>query len=351
MSALQLLLVEDDAATVEQYKEVLEDYVKEHDRQTAMRVETTLDDAKLTLDGSIDAAIVDLNLGGGTTDGGEVIDELKKHFRVPVAVLTATPADADDVPPVVEVFTKGEHGFDEVLDRLWSIYEIGLTKIMGGRGLLEDRLNRVFLKNLLPTIDVWVGYGEKDRERTEKALLRYALGHLVADLEGDETPCYPEEVYLAPPLEDSLQTGTLVQRKEGKTCHVVMTPACDLVIRKGKCDLVFRNGKCESDVVVVVAEVVPEATLFSDLNVNARRKKRLKRNSDAYRFHWLPECYTIKGGFVDFRRLEAVTLDEFEKTFLRLNARVAPSFIKDIVSRFSTFYARQGQPEIDAPGG
>ena len=342
MSALQLMLVEDDDRFVTDYKTVLYDYREEHGRKIKMCVVKNLDEAKKRMDGSIDAAIVDLNLGGGTTDGGEVIDELREHFRVPVAVLTGTPDDAEYIPPVVGIFTKGEHGFDEVLDLLWDIYEIGLTKIMGGRGLLEERLNQVFLRNLLPTLDVWLNYGVEDKERTRKALLRYTLGHLVANLEGDEAPCYPEEVYLAPPLEDSLQTGTLVQRKNGQTCHVVMTPACDLVIRA--------DGKPKTDVVVVAA-VLPEADLFEKLGANSSRQKKLKRNGDSNCFHWLPECDAVKGGFVDFRRLEAVPLEEFNDKFDHLSARVAPSFVKDIVSRFSTFYARQGQPAIVAPDG
>ena len=350
MTALRLLLVEDDARVVKSYEEVLDDYVGTHNRQIEMRVKGTLANAKRSLDGSIDAAIVDLNLGRGTADGGEVIDELKEHFRVPVAVLTATPAAADDVPPVVRVFTKGEHGFDEVLDCLWGIYETGLTRIMGGRGLLEKHLNRVFLTNLLPTVDVWVNYGQKDPSRTEKALLRHALSHLVADLEGDETPCYPEEVYLAPPLEDSLQTGTLVQCRDRGTYHMVMTPACDLVMRG--------NGepKPKTDM-VVVAEVVPEPALFDSLPAdkgrqkNKGRQKKLKTNSDSMCFHWLPECSAVKGGFIDFRRLESVPMDGFDTQFERLGVRIAPSFVKDIVSRFSIFYARQGQPEIAGPGG
>lgn len=342
MTALRLLLVEDDARVVKLYAEVLEHYVGTHNRQIAMCVAKTLPDAKRSLDGSVDAAIVDLNLGRGTADGGEVISELKEHFRVPVAVFTATPGDAEDEPPVVGIFTKGQHRFDDVLDRLWGIYETGLTRIMGGRGLLEKHLNQVFLTNLLPTIDVWVGYGEEDSGRTEKALLRHALGHLVADLEGDETPCYPEEVYLAPPLEDSLQTGTLVQCKERKTCHVVMTPACDLVKRS--------DGKRNTDV-VVVAQVVPEAAVFEKLKAKPDRQTRLMRNSDKICFHWLPKCGAVKGGFLDFRRLETVPLDGFESQFERLRVRIAPSFVKDIVSRFSIFYARQGQPKIAEAGG
>lgn len=339
MSALELLLVEDDDRVVREYRTVLEDYVEEHGRCIKMRVETTLEDAKSSLDASIDAAIVDLNLGKDTSDGRAVIEELKEDFRVPVAVLTGTPADAGTEPPVVGVYTKGEDSFEDVLDRLWAIYDVGLTKIMGGRGQLEDRLNRVFRTNLLPTIDVWLDYGKRDKERTEKALLRYTLGHLVADLEADETPCYAEEVYLAPPLEDSLQTGTLVRRTEGETCHVVMTPTCDLVIRSGE--------KPKTDV-VVVAEVVPEDAVFENVGANPKRQKRLRGNSDSNCFHWLPKSGAIAGGFVDFRRLETVAWEEFDKRFRRLNTRIAPSFVKDIISRFSSFYARQGQPVIGA---
>ena len=339
MIALQLLVVEDEDAYVEQYQDALRDYVQQHDRAIEMRVCRSLAEAKGSLDASIDAVVVDLNLGNDTTDGGEVIGDLKDHFRVPVAVLTGTPDDADDEPPVIRVFTKGEHGFDEVLDCLWWPYSIGLTRIMGGRGLLEERLNMVFLRNLLPTLDVWIRYGHEDSERTEKALLRYALGHLVAGLDGDETPCYPEEVYLAPPLDDALTTGSLVKRKGDQTYHVVMTPACDLVPR---------NGKPKADS-IILAQVVPEETVYGALKANAGQKKSLKRNNDKPCFHWLPNSKAAHGGYLDFRQLRTVPLDRFECEFERLNARVAPGFVKDIVSRFSAFYARQGQPVIDAP--
>ena len=255
MTALRLLLVEDEIIYVEQYEAVLRDYIEQHGRAIKMQVCRTLTEAKSSLNATIDAAVVDLNLGKDTADGGEVIDDLKRHFRVPVAILTGTPDDADGDPPVIRVFTKGEHPFDEVLDCLWQTYSIGLTRIMGGRGLIEKQLSRVFLANLLPTLDAWIHYGHLDPERTERALLRYALGHLVAGLDGDETPCYPEEVYLAPPLENTLTTGGLVKQKGDETRYVVMTPACDLVPRKGK-------PKARS---VILAQVVPEESVYGDL--------------------------------------------------------------------------------------
>ena len=329
--------MEDEDSYIADCEAALERYVRKTGRSIEMRAAKTIRGAKQSLDGSIDAAVVDLKLERDTRDGGEVIDELKAHFRLPVAVLTGTPADADDEAPVVGIFTKGEHGFDVVLDRLWVIHEVGLTKIMGGRGLLEDRLNKVFLNNLVPTIDVWIGYGDGDPERTEKALLRYALGHLVADLEGDETPCFPEEFYLDPPLQASLATGSLIRHRGDGGCRVVMTPACDLVVRG--------NGKRKADSVVLV-RVVPEAELHESLAVNANRRKRLRGNNDASCYHWMPRSRSLASGYLDFRRLETVPLDALEQTYECLGARIAPSFVKDIVARFSGFYARQGQPAI-----
>ena len=337
---MKMVLVEDDDAQITQYTEVLEDYIERLSRPIKMCVCRTVDEARERVDSSVDAIVMDLNLGRDTHDGTEVIAELKDHFRVPVAVLTGTPSDADNDPPVVRVFTKGEHGFEDVLDCLWDIYSIGLTRIMGGRGLLEKQLNSVFQNNLLPSLDVWVGYGADDPERTEKALLRFALGHLVAELEGDETPCFPEESYLAPPLKRSLTTGTLLRRTEDETCHVVMTPACDLVVRDGRCKAEW----------VVVAEVVSEGGVFGDLKGNAKDRKkkqdRLRSNSEAFYYHWLPKSALVEGGFLDFRQIQTIPRDRVTCEFEDLGARIAPSFIKDIVSRFSAFYARQGQPVI-----
>ncbi len=340
MNQLRLLLVEDDPDVVTQYREVLEDYVERQGRTIEMLVEGSVKDAKCHLDASFDVAVIDLNLGKDTRDGGNVVAAIEKHFRIPVAILTGTPDDATLEPPVVKVFTKGEHGFEDVLDFLWGIFETGITRIMGGRGEMEERLSNVFLRSLLPTLNVWIQYAAEDAARTEKALLRFALGHLVADLEGDETPCYPEEFYLAPPLDPLMKkTGSLVECKGNGAHYVIMTPACDLVLRNG-------GMKARS---IVLAEVVPEQTLFSELSANSRRQKDLRKNNDSGCFHALPKTGDFQPGFIDFSRLQTVPIDAFDHKFQLLEARIAPSFIKDIVSRFSSFYARQGQPAILLP--
>ena len=164
----------------------------------------------------------------------------------------------------------------------------------------------------------------------------------MAGLDGDETSCYPEEFYLVHPLDKKLTTGSLLKRRKDESCYVIMTPACDLVPR--------RNGKPKVDW-IILAMIVPEDTLFKALKANGGRKKTLKNNNDKNCYHWLPKSKVFDGGFLDFCQLQTVPYEGIYSEFDSLNARVAPSFIKDVVSRFSTYYARQGQPTIKRPEG
>ena len=62
----------------------------------------------------------------------------------------------------------------------------------------------------------------------------------------------------------------------------------------------------------------------------------------------LPETDFFEGGVLNFRKLTTWHKDEFDQKFGKLTIQISPFFIKDIVSRFSSYYARQGQPEIDS---
>ena len=62
---MQLLLVEDEDSYIADYEAALKRYVRKSGRSIQMRVEKTIQGAKQNLDGSIDAAVVDLNLGAG----------------------------------------------------------------------------------------------------------------------------------------------------------------------------------------------------------------------------------------------------------------------------------------------
>ena len=347
MSAFRLLIVEDNEQELTTCRDTVTRYKEEKQREVELTECRSVKEAFETLNNSFDGAIIDLRLADQGEEGNQVVRRIaESYFRIPVAILTGTPDAADSDLAYIGVFKKGEAGagYADLLDRFWGIHNTGLTRIMGGRGIIEETLNEVFRKNLLPQSAKWVAYGNTDSSRTEKALLRHALNHLLQLLDDEGDRCFPEEVYLTPPLTDKIRTGSIVKEENSEQRFVVMNPACDLVIRD--------NGGCNTDRILIV-EIDPQASLFpghpaTGLN-NSQKKdleKAFKNNKSAY-YHWLPKTDFFEGGFLNFRKLSSLSSDDFSARFETPAVQISPPFVKDMVARFSAYYARQGQPDID----
>ena len=341
MSELRLLIVEDDEQDLRRCRNAINRYKREKQRDIKLVECKTLNEALERLDNSFDGAIIDLKLADQGDEGNQVIEQIEKSFfRIPIAIFTGNPGNRNDnlneKIMLIDVFIKGEIEYYQLLDRFGDIYDTGLTRIMGGRGKIEENLTKVFLENLLPQIEKWVSYGKEDSERTEKALLRYALNHLFQLLEEGDESCFPEEVYLFPPLLDTTTTGSIVKEKTSDQPFVVLSPACDLVLR---------NGKSNTDhILLVEIESVNDALEGSR---NKNRVESLVKNNRQYR-HWLPSTNFFKGGILNFRKLKTLNKVDFDEQFEKPSIQISPPFVKDIVSRFSSYYARQGQPDIDS---
>lgn len=347
MSAFRLLIVEDQEQELSVCRDTVARYKDEKQREVELVECRSVKEAFEKLDNSFDGAIIDLRLADEGDEGNQVVTRIaESHFRIPVAILTGTPDAADSDFAYIGVFKKGDPGagYADLLDCFWGIHNTGLTRIMGGRGIIEKTLNKVFRENLLPQKNKWVAYGETDSSRTEKALLRHALSHLLQLLDDDGDRCFPEEVYLTPPLTDKIRTGSVVKEKSSNQKFVVMNPACDLVIRV--------NGECNTDRILIV-EIDSQISLFpghpaTGLSKSQKKdlEKAYKNNKSAY-YHWLPRTDFFEGGFLNFRKLSSLSSEEFNERFEKPAVQISPSFVKDMVARFSAYYARQGQPDID----
>ncbi len=353
MKVLRLLIVEDNERDLRTFRNSVNRYKREKGRDINLVECQTFDEALKRLDNSFDGAVIDIKLTPQGAEGNQVVEKIiESFFRIPIAIFTGNRGSWDDNLSkqilLVDIFRKRANVHFGILDRFWDIHTTGLTRIMGGRGIIEESLSKVFLKNLLPQLETWVSYGKKyieeDPKRTEKALLRYALNHLFQLLEEDDEKCFPEEVYLYPPMSEKFTTGSIV--KANNQWFVVLSPACDLVIK--------RNGKFRTDCVLFVeienTNDIVNITL-DGITKKSKRKDRLEevfKNNYTFYYHWLPKTDFFKGGFLNFRKLQTLNEDEFKEQFEKPCIQISPFFIKDIVSRFSSYYARQGQPDIDS---
>jgi len=352
MSDLKIMIVEDNETDLNSCQDCVHDFEQEKKCKIELVICKTIDEAFKRLDMTFDGAIIDIKLGtqGTGDEGNKVLDKIKEtNLRIPVAILTATPGSVEQKPNYIGVLKKGSPGssYTDLLNQFWEIYNTGLTRIMGGRGKIEESLGCVFNENLMPEQyrKKWIEYGKKDTLRTEKALLRHVFSHLfqLLDEDGDNS-YFPEEVYLIAPETPEIKTGSIVVERESNQRFVVMTPACDLVVRN--------SGTINTDRILVV-EIDTQATVFPDhpsTNLSKTQKGNLKEaynNKKSFYYHWLPKTDFFDGGFVNFRKLSAWEIDKFEKKFGKPIIQISPPFVKDMIARFSAYYARQGQPEID----
>lgn len=350
MSAFRLLVVEDSDDDLRICRDSVIAYKDEKERTIEMVECKSVKETFGKLDNSFDGAIIDLKLAGPGDEGNQVIKRIDEfHFRIPVAVLTGTPDHADRNLAYIGIFKKGETRYAELFDKFWDIHNTGLTRIMGGRGKIEETLNKVFLENLLPQKDKWVAYGKVNSDKTEKALLRYALNHLLQLLDDDGEDYFPEEVYLAPPLTNEIRTGSIVKKKVGDLPFAVFNPACDLVVRG--------NGVFKTDRILLVEIEKTQDVVNSSLHgISKDDKKKIKlrsvlSNNYTVYYHWLPKTDFFVGGFLNFRKIISLNKNKFEEDFeVPPKIQISPSFVKDVIARFSSFYARQGQPDIECEG-
>ena len=351
MSGIKILFVEDDSRELQPCRDSVERYRREQARQVEIVECKSLEQASSEVDNTFDGAIVDLRLGRDDDAGNQLIKKIEEELlRIPVIVLTGTPESADRTnTSVIKVAKKGDEGSDyySLVDQFWSIHETGLTRILGGRGLIESKLSVVFRKNLLPQINRWQEYGSQDSGRTERALLRHVLNHLIPLVDDDDDQWFPEEFYLHPPPDESIRTGSLLDEKNGGRRFAVLNPSCDLVMRK---------NAPNTDKALLVEVICPERILdwFDETeldNLSNNRKNillDLLNNKRAAYYHCLPQTRFYSLGFLNFRYLTTLTFDELSERFkIPPRVQIAAPFVRDIVARFSTYYARQGQPELN----
>ena len=343
MCNFKLLIVEDDDRDLDTYRKTIDVYVKKNRCQIDLKTCKSTDDAIKILDSSFDGVIIDLRLGSDPDAGNKVTKFICEKFRTPVAIMTGTPSNAEE-HPYVTVCKKGEVGYDELLDRLFEVHKTGITNILGGRGQIEQAMQHVFWENILPQLDTWKSYA-KNGKQTEKALLRFTLNHLFELLEDDGEFCFTEEMYIAPPISSGIKTGSIIKKKNVEEYYIILSPSCDLAIR--------RDGTCNTDR-YMLCRIEDFGEIKTRLLIGAsgqrdkenKLRKLLANNQNNY-YHWLPKGHEFPGGIINFRQCMAVTKDSFSSMFDGPKIQVSMQFVKDIVARYSVYYARQGQPDFD----
>ena len=164
-------------------------------------------------------------------------------------------------------------------------------------------------------------------------------------LDDDSGKTFSEEFYLNC-SQNEIHTGSILKLKNEERYFILISPACDLVKRK--------NGNRNVDVLTLceINNIEKHGLQLKSDNENGLGKDKQQSTTALFsnsknRYHWIPELGDFKGGLLDFTKTISIEEKEYAKEYTLLEIRISPPYIKNILSRFSSYYARQGQPDLD----
>ncbi|ENI4126723.1 response regulator transcription factor [Vibrio fluvialis] len=347
---LKILVVEDDDSLFEGYS----DSAQEISEIEGVFIELTnaknVEEALFELSKcEFDAAIIDLNLDGSSPEeaaGNSVISDIYNKSRFPIKVISGNlnnlQADIREKESPFLSFHDRVVENNDVFSDFVRLYKTGITKILGRRGKLEEKLSEVFWNHLANDMDGWSRDG-----CDEDTLLRYTLNHLNEYLDRSTLTYNEREFYIKPPIQPQIATGDVV--KNGENRYIVLSPACDIAPRGSDGDIPKINAR--SIILCPLINLNREAWLENGVikeGDNSRALgstlKKIVSNQDP-KYHFLPEHGDLLASVSDFQNIESCSIAEYIG-FERL-ATVSVSFMKEIHARFVAYIGRQGQPDLD----
>lgn len=340
----KFLLIEDSESDAQAFSDTIKRLNLEKDDEDMFNLEVaeTFDKGIEMISSNYNGVIIDIKLDDDH-DGNEIISKILKKYRLPIVVFTGTPDVNIDNELPISVFIKGVHTHESIINELCEISDTGIYNVLSGTGIIEEIMTQIFWKNLYPQMKVWK---EKKGQGidTEKILLRYTISHIQELIDNDIPSYVTEEMYIKPPISNVIKTGDIYQEQLRKEYYIVLSPPCDLAVH---------NGKIKTDRILVceIEEQDNINKLLIKTGKNADKKRDsiyncLNNNYTNY-YHWLPGNSLFSGGYINFRKVITYEPEDFRNRFGCAKLKVQDYFVKSIMNRFSSYYARQGQPDFD----
>ena len=337
---INLLIIEDEPEQIQMYQDVIESFNKKNEHYIIKTeiCKTYAEGQSALYSPNYDAAIIDLKLSNASElEGRSLVLTIYQKLKIPVFVYSGSISHINDIPE--NIFFKKHSRTDDlksILGEIVSIFSTGITSYLRQNGLIDETLTKIFWTHLSQDLNIWT------QSNNPKTLLRYILSlfqeYLDIDIAGNFEDYHPQEIYLTPPVKVHLHTGDLVKIKD--ELFLLLTPACDMVLME-------RDKKTYRK-----AEKIILASIY-DFDVNAFCKNKNGEIDKGkiteyikninYRYHYLPPFQKNNGFLIDFQSLRSVREEEITYRI----ATISSSFIKDIISRFSSYYSRQGQPTFN----
>ena len=372
MNNIDFLLIDDDQNQELLFIEAINEINETTDLNITYKVVKTPESAMIELyQNYFKAIIIDLKLNNDDNavesdeeiSGNVLLRRIIEKEIVPIVVITGFPdkVSTDIDKSIVKVLPKETNLYDEI-NALIEKYSDSVFKIFGSRGEINKNIKELFW-NVIPQCFTSKNQDISllSKEKQETVIIRYISSWLSNKYMFDDKyiDVEPIEMYMFPNPIKQVCTCDIYKKNIGEnSCeyYMVLTPSCDLANKK-----VDEVILCKIKNYDEVQSFKERLEIYNnEQNKESNKAKKAKgdlmkwfRNShsDSLRYHFLPKVKDFTGGFVDFRSILSLEYDKergeiIDDSYLKIGV-ITESFKRDIVSRFSSYYHRQGQPEFN----
>lgn len=368
-SRLKMLDNRDDV-----YRKLKEDNKISDDFKISNKYEISFDVAKTPEEAAIalfqknfEAVIVDLMLlpdkDIGKDDeqisGNILLKNIIDREIIPIIVRTGFSQRISEYVDtnIIKVQSKDESSFEDVISELINYYEDSIFRLIGSRGKVDNNIKEFFWK-IIP--ECFTNKKEElmalNKETQEYVLIRYISSWLSNRFVFNEKylDVEPIEMYMFPNPITQICSCDIYEDCDNEQKFLVLTPACDLANSKTN-EILFAKIK-NYDEVQDFSDILEKCLNKDGNEISNKNKNKIaqwSRNSaqKSMRYHFLPKVSFFEGGFIDFRSLITLEYDYEKNQFKDRNLKklgvITDVFKRDIISRFSSYYHRQGQPSFN----
>lgn len=372
MNNIDFLLIDDDQNQELLFIEAINEINETTDLNITYKVVKTPESAMIELyQNYFKAIIIDLKLNNDDNavesdeeiSGNVLLRRIIEKEIVPIVVITGFPdkVSADIDKSIVKVLPKETNLYDEI-NALIEKYSDSVFKIFGSRGEINKNIKELFW-NVIPQCFTSKNQDISllSKKKQETVIIRYISSWLSNKYMFDDKyiDVEPIEMYMFPnPIKQVCTCDIYKKYIDANIVEyfIVLTPSCDLANKK-----VDEVILCKIKNYDEVQSFKERLEIYNnEQNKESNKAKKAKgdlmkwfRNShsDSLRYHFLPKVKDFPGGFVDFRSILSLEYDKergeiIDDSYLKIGV-ITESFKRDIVSRFSSYYHRQGQPEFN----
>lgn len=372
MNNIDFLLIDDDRNQELLFIEAINEINETTDLNITYKVVKTPESAMIELyQNYFKAIIIDLKLNNDDNavesdeeiSGNVLLRRIIEKEIIPIVVITGFPdkVSTDIDKSIVKVLPKETNLYDEI-NALIEKYSDSVFKIFGSRGEINKNIKELFW-NVIPQCFTSKNQDISllSKEKQETVIIRYISSWLSNKYMFDDKyiDVEPIEMYMFPNPIKQVCTCDIYKKYIDANIDeyfIVLTPSCDLANKK-----VDEVILCKIKNYDEVQSFKERLEIYNnEQNKESNKAKKAKgdlmkwfRNShsDSLRYHFLPKVKDFTGGFVDFRSILSLEYDKesgeiIDDSYLKIGV-ITESFKRDIVSRFSSYYHRQGQPEFN----